>query len=47
LRTIEAYLEFFFGEIGGQAVTPTELRAMLARADASGPAATPLVTAAK
>jgi peptidoglycan/xylan/chitin deacetylase (PgdA/CDA1 family) len=47
LRTIEAYLEFFFGEIGGQAMTPTELRAMLARAGASAPAAAPLAMAAK
>lgn len=34
LGTIEAYLEFFFVEIGGQATTPTEFRGMLAHANA-------------
>jgi len=29
LRTIEAYLEFFLGEVGGICLTPSELRALL------------------
>jgi hypothetical protein len=31
LRTIEQYLEYFFGEIGGISMTPSELRAALLR----------------
>ncbi|MBX9700607.1 MAG: glycosyltransferase [Acetobacteraceae bacterium] len=31
IATIEGYLEFFFGELGGEAVTPLELREMFAQ----------------
>jgi glycosyltransferase involved in cell wall biosynthesis len=47
LGTIEAYLEFFFGEIGGQAMTPAEFRASLACADAAVPAADLLLSPAR
>jgi hypothetical protein len=47
LRTIEQYLELFLGEIGGVAMTPSELRASLVRSKDSARAANGLAAAAQ
>jgi hypothetical protein len=47
LRTIEQYLELFIGELGGVAMTPSELRAVLLRPEEAATAVAPLVAAAQ
>jgi glycosyltransferase involved in cell wall biosynthesis len=47
LATIETYLRFFFGEVGGVTMTPMEFRTTLLGVDGATPVAHPVLSAAR